>query len=56
MALWEMITDYGAEIEISVVSGQKEVDICIEGDLNTFNANDIDTLIAALTEARRAIS
>lgn len=56
MALWEMTTDYGVDVEVSVISDVKEVDICIEGDLTTFTAKDIDTLIAALTEARRAIS
>lgn len=56
MGLWEMTTDYGVEVEISVVSGEKEVDIGFDGDLITLNAKDIDTLIAALTEARRAIS
>ncbi len=54
---WEMLTHYGDEVTISVVSGRKEVDIDIEGDVvTTLDANSLDTLIAALTEARRAIS
>jgi len=56
-AHWEMITHYGDEVTISVGGGGKEVDIDIEGDVvTTLDANGIDTLIAALTEARRAIS
>ena len=54
---WEMLTHYGDEVTICVICGRKEVDIDIEGDVvTTLDANGIDTLIAALTEARRAIS